>query len=186
MSCLPSKITTSLAFLAMMLAAPPALASADRTRTDPASIDLAVAAFTGARIGEPGGARNAADPRLSLARCNSDLRTSWHGARRAAVRVECEGPEPWRIFVATLPSTSASMQSPARPAMGSFEKNRVAVKRGDPVTVIVRGSGFIVQQAGEALENGTVGDWIGIRTTRRGEPIRARIERPGLAVIPVG
>jgi flagella basal body P-ring formation protein FlgA len=60
----------------------------------------------------------------------------------------------------------------------------IAVKRGDPMTVIVRGRGFTVQQAGEAMENGQIGDWIAIRTAKRGEPLRARIERPGLAEIP--
>jgi flagellar basal body P-ring formation protein FlgA len=37
---------------------------------------------------------------------------------------------------------------------------------------------------GEAMENGAVGDWIDVRTSRKGEALRARIERPGLAVIP--
>jgi flagella basal body P-ring formation protein FlgA len=52
--------------------------------------------------------------------------------------------------------------------------------------VVVRGRGFSVQQTGEALENGRIGDWIGVRTQRGAEPIRARIERPGMALIPAG
>ena len=51
---------------------------------------------------------------------------------------------------------------------------------------MVRGRGFSVQQPGEAMEGGAVGDWIFVRTARKAEPLRARIERPGLAVIPAG
>jgi flagella basal body P-ring formation protein FlgA len=59
---------------------------------------------------------------------------------------------------------------------------------------LVRGRGFTVQQSGEAVEGGSIGDWIAVRTdprpgsrgSARGEAIRARIERPGLAVIPAG
>lgn len=155
--------------------------------TDPAEIDRAVQAFTGAAIGEAGGALAPADQRLRLAACAQALTTSWHGTARAAVRVECQstpGPSgPWRIFVATRPaSDSPPGNSPrARSAPAS-----PAVKRGDPVTVVVRGRGFSVQQAGEATESGQPGDWIAVRTSRKAEPVRARIERPGLVVIPVG
>jgi flagella basal body P-ring formation protein FlgA len=143
--------------------------------TDPAAIDQAVAAFTGAAIGQPGGARMASDRRLQLAACAAPLAVSWHSPARTAVRVECAGPNAWRIFVAVdnVAGTAAAGQ-PARPA----------VKRGDAITIAVRGRGFSVQQAGEAVEGGAIGDWIFVRTARRGEPLRARIERPGLAVIP--
>ena len=153
--------------------------------TNPVDIDNAVRSFTGAPIGAIGGALAPADPRLRLAKCMEPLATSWYGTTRAAVRVECPvtagNGAPWRIFVATRPAPSPITPSPvARPV-----KTAPIVKRGDPVTVIVRGTGFSVQQAGEAMENGGIGDWIGIRTSRRGDPVRARIERPGLAVIPV-
>jgi len=36
------------------------------------------------------------------------------------------------------------------------------------------------------LDSGGEGDWIAIRTSRETAPVRARIERPGLAVIPAG
>ena len=154
---------------------------------EPDEIDRAVIAFTGAAIGEIGGARAAADPRLRLAACKAPLSTSWHGQTRAAVKVECRqtrsGAQPWRIFVATRPADQPSgsvarRQPAAKPAR--------IIKRGDPITVVVRGRGFTVQQAGEAMEPGALGDWIAIRTARQAEPVRARIERPGLAIIPVG
>jgi flagella basal body P-ring formation protein FlgA len=142
--------------------------------TDPAVIDRAVAAFTGAATGTPGGARSPADPRLRLAPCAAPLAVAWHGTARQSVRVECPGPDPWRIFVAVDGTGGKAAARPAIPA----------IKRGDALTVMVRGRGFSVQQAGEAMESGAVGDWIFVRTARKAEPLRARIERPGLAVIP--
>ena len=139
--------------------------------TDPAEIDRVVADFTGAGIGEIGGARGPTDRRLRLAYCTQPLLAAWHGRVGGTVRVECPAANGWRIFVATRPQPQAA------------QSQRV-VKRGDPMTVIVRGRGFSVQQSGEAMENGAIGDWIGIRTARRADPIRARIERPGLAIIP--
>ncbi len=154
------------------LFAPPSGASGQvPALTDPAAIDRAVVAFTGVAIGEVGGARAPTDPRLRLAACEAPLAIEWHGSNRSTLKVECPGPTAWRIFVATLPEPVATKQAPV-------------VARGDPVTVLVRGRGFSVQQSGEAIEAGRVGDWIAIRTQRRADPIRARIERPGLAIIP--
>lgn len=144
--------------------------------TDPAEIDRAVAAFTGAATGAPGGARVPADPRLRLAACGGALAVSWHTPARTAVQVECPGPSSWRIFVAVAPAQGGPAAARAAPA----------VRRGDALTIMVRGRGFSVQQAGEAMEAGGVGDWIFVRTGRKAEGLRARIERPGLAVIPAG
>lgn len=154
---------------------PPAAAQA--RVTDPVEIDRAVAAFTGAAAGMPGGARVPADPRLRLAACGGALAVSWHTAAKTAVQVECPGPSNWRIFVAIAPA-------PGGPA--SAARAAPAVKRGDALTIVVRGRGFSVQQSGEAMEAGAVGDWIFVRTGRKAEGLRARIERPGLAVIPAG
>ncbi len=143
--------------------------------TDPREIDRVVAQFTGAGIGDIGGARAPTDPRLRLASCDRPLVAQWHGRSRSTVRVECPAASGWRIFVATRPLPQAA------------QPQRV-VKRGDPVTVLVKGRGFSVQQSGEAMENGAIGDWIAIRVGGRGarnsDPVRARIERPGLAIIP--
>ncbi len=148
-----------------------------RAGTDPAAIDRAVAAFTGAGIGTPGGARMASDPRLQLAACGAPLAVAWHTPARTAVAVACPGPTPWRVFVAILPAQGTAAAA-ARPAP--------AVKRGDAITILVRGRGFSVQQPGEAMEAGAVGDWIEVRTARKAQGLRARIERPGLAVVPAG
>lgn len=164
-----------LAALALSLTAAAATAQTIRVSTDPAAIDRAVAAFTGAPIGTPGGARMASDPRLQLAPCGGPLAVSWHTPARTAVTVECRGPTPWRVFVAISPAQNASAPRPAP-----------AVKRGDAITIMVRGRGFSVQQPGEAMEAGAVGDWIEVRTVRKAQGLRARIERPGLAVVPAG
>ncbi len=148
-----------------------------RASTDPAAIDRAVAAFTGAAIGTPGGARMASDPRLQLAPCGAALAVSWHSPARTAVAVECPGPTAWRVFVAINPAAG----TPAAP-----RAQAPAVKRGDAITIMVRGRGFSVQQPGEAMEAGMVGDWIEVRTSRKAQGLRARIERPGLAVVPAG
>lgn len=142
--------------------------------TDPAAIDRAVADFTGAAIGTPGGARLPADRRLRLAACAGPLAVAWHTAAHTAVRVECPGPQTWRIFVAVDGGGTGGAAARAAPA----------IKRGDALTIVVRGRGFSVQQAGEAIDSGAIGDWIFVRTARKAEPLRARIERPGLAVIP--
>lgn len=142
--------------------------------TDPAAIDRAVIAFAGADIGQPGGPRTATDSRLQLAACAAPLALAWHNPARNAVRVECSGPKSWRIFVAVNAASGAAQGTSAAPS----------IKRGDALTIMVRGRGFAVQQAGEAMESGAVGDWIFVRTARKAEPLRARIERPGLAVIP--
>lgn len=141
--------------------------------TDPAAIDRAVIAFTGASIGEVGGARVPADRRLRLAACQVPLVVSWYGSGKSTLQVSCAGPQSWRIFVAARGAAAAEKAAPT-------------VSRGDPITVIVRGRGFSVQQSGEAMEAGASGDWIAVRTTRDAAPIRARIERPGLAIIPAG
>jgi flagellar basal body P-ring formation protein FlgA len=156
--------------LPMLLCGPEARANGV---TDPATIDRAVLDFTGAAIGAPGGARMAADSRLRLTACAQPLAVDWHGAARNAVRVECPGAGGWRIFVALNVPAQAAVPAPL-------------VKRGDALTILIRGRGFSVQQSGEAMEGGAVGDWIEVRTARKAEPLRARIERPGLAVIPAG
>lgn len=143
--------------------------------TDPSEIDRAVMRFTGAPAGTIGGARTTADRRLRLAHCPAPLMTSWHGQPGQTVRVECPEADGWRIFVVIR----------AAPQAAKAAKPVNVVKRGDPVTVAVRGRGFAVQQSGEAMDSGAVGDWIAVRMVRRGEPIRARIVRPGFAVIPV-
>ncbi|MEE4199642.1 flagella basal body P-ring formation protein FlgA, partial [Erythrobacter sp.] len=114
-----------------------------------------------------------ADRRLRLASCAVPLDVAWHGRAKASVRVACPGPQAWQIFIA--------LRTPA-PA----ERAAPAIARGDPLTIQIRGRGFTIQKPGEAMEAGGVGECIAVSTGRGSETLRARIERPGLAVIPAG
>lgn len=140
---------------------------------DLVAIDRAVAAFTGGGIGEPGGATLPVDRRLRLATCRSPLSLEWQGSRQDTVLVQCPDAGGWRLFVAI--SGNARQAAAAPPA----------IARGEAVTITVAGEGFSVAQSGEAMDSGALGAWIRVRTSARATPIRARIERPGLVLVPV-
>lgn len=140
---------------------------------DLAAVDREVAAFTGVPQGQPGGAVLPVDRRLKLAPCAAPLALSWHTARRESVVVQCPDPGGWRLFV------------PVLMAQGAFAAPVIA--RGEAVTISVSGDGFTVSQPGEALEPGAEGAWIRVRPVKsgtvKGEPLRARVIRPGLVVV---
>lgn len=140
---------------------------------DLTTVDAAVAGFTGAGAGQPGGAVMPVDRRLRLAPCYSPLVASWYGSGQDNVMVRCPDPGGWRLFVATSGNTRQDSAAPP------------AVARGEAVTIAVAGDGFAVSQPGEAMEAGPVGGWIRVRTSAKAVPIRARIERPGLVIVPV-
>jgi flagella basal body P-ring formation protein FlgA len=159
------RTTIALAASLMLGAAAPGLAAG---LADPAAIDLAVAEFTGAEIGTPGGARSPVDRRLRLGACAAGLALEWYGRARDTVLVRCSGVGGWRLFV---PLTTGGNQ-PGGPDV---------VSRGDMVSITVRGAGFSLSRQGEALEAGAVGEWIRVRPAeRRGEPLRAQVVRPGV------
>ncbi len=155
-----------LPIMAALLSSPLA---ADTLHLDPARIDRAVANFTGAAIGAVGGAQHRADPRLRLVQCDVPLLVEWHGVRQRAVKVSCQTH--WQIFVGIK---SAPQSAPAPDI----------VRRGDKVTIAIKGSGFAIRRPGEAAQAGKVGEWISVKTDRKAEPISAQIVRPGLVVIP--
>jgi len=138
---------------------------------DPAAIDSAVAQFTGAGIGAPGGARSPVDRRLRLAQCAAPFALEWYGKSRETVLVRCPEAGGWRIFVPLAAGGS-------RPA-GAVGPD--VITRGEVVTITVRGSGFTLSRQGEAMEAGAVGEWIRVRAVdKRGDPLRAQVLRPGL------
>lgn len=141
---------------------------------DLGAIDLAVTQFTGAAIGEPGGAMQPVDRRLRLAACASAPSLSWRSERRDAVVVTCGDPGGWRLYV----PVRATPNEAALPA----------VNRGDAVIVSVAGEGFAVSQPGEALDAAPVGGWVRVKlanTGPRGQAMRAQVVRPGLVEIPL-
>lgn len=140
------------------------------------AIDREVAAFTGASIGQQGGAATPVDRRLRLNPCAAPLALSWHSPRRDSVLVQCPVAGGWRLYVPVRGATAES----ATPA----------INRGDAVTIAVAGDGFTVSQPGEALEGGAVGAWIRVRGVAAVKPgandaMRAQIVRPGLVSVPV-
>jgi len=139
------------------------------------AIDSVVAGFTGVPIGQPGGASLPLDRRLRLTACRSPLALSWRTDRHEAVLVQCPDPGAWHVYVPVL----AAAQTSAGPA----------ILRGEAVNLVVAGDGFSVSQPGEAMESGAVGAWIRVRSIKdgsaKGDPIRARIVRPGLAEVPM-
>ncbi|MDE2405418.1 MAG: flagella basal body P-ring formation protein FlgA [Sphingomonadales bacterium] len=166
------------ALLALPLALPPTLYAPVAQAAPFASldqIDYAVAGFTGAGIGQPRGAMLPVDRRLRLAACQAPLALSWRTERRDAVLVQCPDAGGWHVFVPVQAQAAAN----AAPV----------VLRGEAVSLIVSGDGFSVSQPGEAMDSGAVGAWIRVRTvkdgTGKGDPVRARIVRPGLAEVPV-
>lgn len=166
-----TRLMTALAMsLAGALTALPAQAQAG---ADLAAIDDAVARFTGAAQGTPGGAAHPVDRRLRLNPCTAPLALGWFGGRQDTVEVACPVAGGWKLYV-PLAATAAHGGAPA-------------VLRGEGVTIAVRDAGFAVSQPGEALESGALGAWIKVRGLGQNAPIiRARVVRPGLVGIDLG
>lgn len=158
----------ALAAAVLGLAATPAVGAGF---ADPAVIDRAVAQFTGADIGTPGGARTPVDRRLRLAQCPSNFSLEWYGKSRDTVLVRCPEAGGWRIFV--------PLAAGAGHAMAAAGPDVVA--RGEVVTITIRGSGFTLSRQGEAMEAGAVGEWIRVRSVdKKSDALRAQVLRPGL------
>ncbi|OYW44832.1 MAG: hypothetical protein B7Z08_02035 [Sphingomonadales bacterium 32-68-7] len=155
--------STCLAFALAALAVP----AAAQSFADPRLIDLELAAFLGVAPSEAGRAFTPVDRRLRLEPCAQPLALGWQGARRDSVLVQCPGG--WRLYVRVAGQPAAAQASAPM------------IKRGDAVTVTVRGGGFSVSQSGQALENGASGDWVRIRVGKDTE-LRAQVLRPGAVV----
>ncbi|WP_428331787.1 flagellar basal body P-ring formation chaperone FlgA [Novosphingobium sp.] len=167
------KFSLSLCIAGLLAQAPHAHAQALAPGLhDPGAIDRAVASFTGQPIGAPGGAARPIDRRLRLGACAAPLALSWRGEAHASILVECPDAGGWHLFVALA---AGARQTAAAPV----------IERGQSVTVALTGDGFSVTQSGEALENGAVDAWIRVRTVAKGEPLQARVVRPGLVEVPV-
>lgn len=156
-----------------------AAAAASGAFADLESIDRQVAAFTGVPQGEVGGALTPVDRRLRLQTCRTGMALSWRSALKESVVVQCGDLGGWRLFVPVRRPPAAAAAAPAANA----------ISRGDAVAIAVTGDGFTVSQPGEAMEAGPVGAWIRVRPTASGnsasEPMRARVERPGLVMLPL-
>jgi len=162
----PSVIAT-----ALLCAAVPANAT---TPMDPALIDRAVMEFTGAAIGQPGGARLPVDRRMRLNACGMPLQIDWYGKNRDSVQVHCPDAG-WRIYVAIA-------QVPQADEPGTGE---IVVSRGETVAIVVEGGGFSLSRQAVALEEGAIGSWIKVQPAqdKKAEPVRAQVVRPGQVAV---
>jgi flagellar basal body P-ring formation protein FlgA len=157
--------------LALLLTAP---ALAQTGHADLSAIDRAVAQFTGAAQGQPGGAVLPLDRRLRLAPCPAPLALGWYGGKQDTVEVACPVAGGWKLYVPLVGSGKAA------PGQASTQ-SAFAITRGDSVTIAVRGEGFAVSQPGQALESGALGAWIKVRgVSANAQVLRARVLRPGL------
>lgn len=158
-----------------VMIAPTIAAGQSGTAADLSEIDREVAAFAGASIGMPGGARAPIDRRMRLTRCNAPLQLSAYGVRQDSVQVQCPGG--WRIFVPLTRGSEAAENSAAKIDL---------ISRGDRVSIVLEGRGFSITQTGEAMEKGAEGDWIRVKPPGLGDPLRAKVISPGRVTIPLG
>ena len=159
--------------IAILIATLPLSANGQAVRlVDPHIIDQAVADFTGASIGQPGGARAATDQRLRLAACDGPLALAWHGSRRDMVRVECVDARSWKLFVPVASAATAA--------------GNPVIQRGQPLTLTLEGRGFSISQQGEALDSGRPGEWIRVRPAGKKDALRALVQPDGRVTIPLG
>ena len=146
---------------------------------DLAALDLRIAEFAGAAIGEDGGATQPLDRRLKLRPCGDPVDIAWRSEQRDTLVLQCPDAGGWRLYmpVRPLPSAAAAQAAP-----------QIAVQRGDAVTISIAGQGFSISRPGEALESGAVGDWVKVRPAipgnRRADIMRARITGPGVVTLP--
>ena len=135
-------------------------------------IDRAVADFTGAGIGQPGGAKLPVDRRLRLDDCQTPLDLQWFGRDQRSVQIACPTAG-WRIYVAV----DSRMGAASRFGQSHGE---TIVKRGENVSILVRGNGFTLTRQGSAVEDGAQGEWIKVRVNgKKAEALRAMVIRPG-------
>ena len=141
---------------------------------DPAAIDRAVMEFTGASVGQPGGARLPVDRRMRLNACGAPLQLSWYGSNRDSVQVLCPDAG-WRIYVAVAQTQKANQAA----------EQQAVVSRGETVAIIVEGGGFSLSRQAVALEEGVVGQWIRVRPAqdKKADPVRAQVVRPGQVAV---
>lgn len=146
---------------------------------DLAALDLRIAEFTGAAIGEEGGAIQPLDRRLKLRPCAALVDIAWRGEQRDTLVLQCPDAGGWRLYMPVRPLPAAVQATP-----------QIAVQRGDAVTISVAGQGFSISRPGEAMESGAVGEWIKVRPStpanRRAETMRARITAPGVVTLSAG
>jgi flagellar basal body P-ring formation protein FlgA len=158
------KIITALP-LALLLGAAPLAA---QQMEDVDALDAQIAASIGAEIGAPGGAAQAVDRRLKLARCSEALDIAPSPFGDAIVRCKSLG---WRIRVPLVQGTQG------------IASREMLVKRGESVNLVIGGNGFEVSVAATALEDGGLGKSIRVKSPTASAAIVATVDSRGVVRI---
>lgn len=144
-----------------------------------ASLDRAVAAFTGRAIGDEGGARTTVDARLRLAQCPT-VALSWRTAAHDAVVIACSGPD-WRIYVPVRMVAGATAATVASVAPIKVEP---VIRRGDPVVIEAGSAGFSISREGVAMGDAAPGARFLVRVEDAKAPVQAVAVASGHATLP--
>jgi len=127
------------------------------------ALDSELANFLNKNRNQIGGAKVAIDRRLKLQRCPAPIEFGKIQNRIATIRCPLLG---WRITV-PLNVNNSRIVGPSSTAN--------VVKRGEPVTLLVRKLGFSISRQMLADRSGKIGDVIPVRASRRSQPILAEI-----------
>ena len=155
------------------------LLAAATPHQDTASLDRAVAAFTGHAIGAEGGARAAIDARLRLKQCPT-VALSWRTDAHDAVVVACAGSD-WRIFVPVRGATPAPAGAVRTAASARAEP---VIRRGDPVVIEAASNGFAISREGVAVTDAAPGGRFTVRVEGAKSPVQAVALAGGRATLP--
>ncbi|SOB80188.1 flagella basal body P-ring formation protein FlgA [Sphingomonas guangdongensis] len=170
--------------LLILAALVPLPAAAQLRFQDTTAIDVAVAAFTGHKVGEEGGARTLVDPRLKLAACPLP-ELDWRGTLQDAVVVRCAAPA-WRIYVPVklAPQPVRAPIAAAVSAAPLAAKPEPVIRRGDPITVEAGTAGFSITRDGVAMGDAVAGGRLMVRVDPAKPPIQAVAVETGRATLP--
>lgn len=148
-----------------------------------ATLDRAVASFTGRSIGDEGGARAAVDPRLRLASCPM-VALSWRSDAHDAVVATCSGPD-WRIFVPVRRAAAGPVAVPtgaAAPVIAA--KAEPVIRRGDPVVIEAGTAGFQITREGIAAADAAPGARVAVRVEGASAPVQTVAVAGGRVTLP--
>ncbi|MFA6123324.1 MAG: flagella basal body P-ring formation protein FlgA [Sphingomonas sp.] len=169
--------------LGLMAAVSPAVAAP--VFQDIATLDRAVAAFTGKAIGDEGGARTPVDSRLKLAACPT-VSMAWRSDAHDAVVVTCTAPQ-WRLFVPMrIPAVTPKGPAPLVITPSEVVPLRpvYVIKRGDPVTISAGSSGFSITREGIAAGDAVAGGRFLVKVDNTRAPVQAVAIAGGRATLP--
>lgn len=147
-------------------------AGAQTAVQDLEALDSQIAAFLGARAGEPGGAASSIDRRLRLAACPDRVELSRQNPRNLVLSCPALG---WRIRVPLASGSANSGHAGVAPPTPAT----ALVTRGDQVQLLVRRGAVMVTATGVALDSGGQGDRVRIRIGSNRSPIAGFVMRDG-------